>query len=273
MKQQKPRRTSRTLKAISRAVRAPVRLESLEERRLLTAISVTSANDSGDGTLRAAIEQANGDAGPDTIEFHIAGSGVKQIELMTALPEVTTSVTIDGTTQSGYTSAGGPLIWIDGSAAGNPDGLVISGGHSTVKGLALTALFNGVTLTSAGNDTIQACYIGIDPTDPTNPDPMHAGNSLYGIDVQSDGNLIEGNVIGNSGDVGVRVAGANVTVRGNYIGMAPSGLAPVGNGGDGVFVDGASGGGDTTITGNLLSGNSGNGVHVSGAAGASITAN
>src|SRR6187399_2127950 len=63
--------------------------------------TVTSTADSGAGTLRQAILDANANSGADTIEFNIAGSGVHTITPATALPVITSPVTIDGYTQAG----------------------------------------------------------------------------------------------------------------------------------------------------------------------------
>ena len=111
-------------------------LEALEDRMLLSTFFVTNVNDSGAGSLRQAILNANQHAGLDTIAFNIAGSGVHTIALKSAFPTITDSVVIDGSTQPGY--AGKPLIELDGAAAGTGvDGLHISAGYSTVRGLVI----------------------------------------------------------------------------------------------------------------------------------------
>src|SRR5437868_15378007 len=61
--------------------------------------TVTSTNDSGAGTLRQAITDANASPGSDTIVFNIAGSGIKSIFITSMLPTITDPVVIDGTTQ------------------------------------------------------------------------------------------------------------------------------------------------------------------------------
>ncbi len=50
-------------------------IEALEDRTLLTAFTVLNMDDSGEGSLRAAIEQANATAGADTISFDAALAG------------------------------------------------------------------------------------------------------------------------------------------------------------------------------------------------------
>src|SRR5436853_2502187 len=73
---------------------------------------VTNTNDSGPGSLRQAILDANNNPGLDTISFSI-GSGPKTIRPLEALPTLTDPVVIDGTTQPGF--SGTPIIEIDGS--------------------------------------------------------------------------------------------------------------------------------------------------------------
>ena len=78
-----------------------------------TIFTVTNTNDSGAGSLRRAINDANFNAGADAIYFSIPGAGVHTIHALSDLPTITDPVTIDGTTQSGY--AGIPLVEIHGT--------------------------------------------------------------------------------------------------------------------------------------------------------------
>src|SRR5262245_26474094 len=75
--------------------------------------TVINTNDSGVGSLRQAITDANNTAGADAIDFNISGAGVHTITPASQLPFITGQVTIDGTTQPGY--AGKPLIEISGA--------------------------------------------------------------------------------------------------------------------------------------------------------------
>jgi len=59
--------------------------ERLEERTLLTAYPVTTAADSGAGSLRDALTQAMASAG-NTVTFNISGAGVHTIHLTTVDP-------------------------------------------------------------------------------------------------------------------------------------------------------------------------------------------
>ena len=62
---------------------------------------VTNTNDSGTGSLRQAILNANANPGLDTITFDIPGTGVQTISPASALPTITDPVVIDGYTQPG----------------------------------------------------------------------------------------------------------------------------------------------------------------------------
>src|SRR5262245_36552765 len=63
--------------------------------------SVDTTNDSGAGSLRQAILDANANPGPDTIAFNIPGgtageTPVQTISLLSPLPTITSPVIIDG---------------------------------------------------------------------------------------------------------------------------------------------------------------------------------
>ena len=227
---------------------------------------VTTAADTGSGTLRAAITQANIGGVPATISFSIGG-GVQTITPVAQLPEILVPVTIDGTTQTGGTTPG---IVISGASAGaNANGLMLKGGHSTVRGLAIGGFAStgtagiGLVLETAGGNVVQGNYFGTD-----------AGgtalrvNASDGIVVRagSGGNLIGGttaaarNVIGGALLAGITVAidaAPGNVISGNYIGLNAAGTAALAQGGNGIFVDSA----DDTIGGtvagarNVISGN------------------
>ena len=57
---------------------------------------VNTTNDSGAGSLRAAIDSSNTVPGTDSIHFNIAGTSPHTIALLSALPTITDQVTIDG---------------------------------------------------------------------------------------------------------------------------------------------------------------------------------
>ncbi len=60
---------------------------------LANTYTVTSTADSGAGTLRQAILDANANPGADTIAFNIVGSGVQTIVVASALPAISEPTT------------------------------------------------------------------------------------------------------------------------------------------------------------------------------------
>src|SRR5438105_4239592 len=98
-------------------------VEVLEDRRVPSLYTVSNTSDSGAGSLRQAILDANSNPGADTIAFTI---GSATITPATALPAISGPVTIDATTQSGY--SGTPLVTLQGASSGQAsyDGLSIT---------------------------------------------------------------------------------------------------------------------------------------------------
>jgi ELWxxDGT repeat protein/parallel beta-helix repeat protein len=225
-------------------------------------ILVTTTADSGPGSLRQAILDANARPGPDAIQFS-AGAGLQTISLLSGLPDVTDAVVIDGTTQPGF--AGVPLIELNGLGAGPlADGLRLTGRGSTVRGLVLNR-FGGDGIEITGHDhVVTGNYIGTDPTG-----NLDRGNGQSGVRLAAgaSGNTVggatagAGNVIsGNQGaGIAIRDAGTSANlVASNRIGTNAAGTADVGNSGDGMLINaGASG---NTIGGNLISGNDVSGI-------------
>jgi parallel beta-helix repeat protein len=105
-------------------------------------------------------------------------------------------------------------------------------------------------------------------------------NHSHGIDVQADGNVIQGNVISDSGDTGLVISGTDTVVQGNRIGTDVTGTVALGNGFDpsaiflGQPINGTDGivvcaggntiGGPRAGQGNVVSANRGDGIFVGG---------
>jgi len=250
--------------------RSWLRLEVLEDRRLLSTFTVTTTLDSGPGSLRQAILDANANPGLDTIAFKLDNSSGLTIRPVSALPAITNPVIIDGTTEPGY--KGQPLIELDGSDAGtNTIGLRIQAGASTVRGLVINRFGNhGISLETHGGDVIQGDYIGTDAAG------MNALGNGLGVDVTTSANLIggtmpgQGNVISGNRVDGMRLE-SNATlncVLGNLIGTDAGGtlsLAPIGSN-NGVVITGAFNTIGATDPGarNIISGNRQQGIFVNG---------
>jgi hypothetical protein len=226
---------------------------------------VTNTNDSGAGSLRQAILNANANPGAETIRFSI-GSGFRSISPFSVLPTITDPVTIDGTTQPGF--GGAPIIELNGSFAGTGiDGIKITSGSSRVRGLVINRFGgSGISISTSGGNIIDGNYIG------TNAAGTGAlGNGQFGVAISSANsntiggtaiqarNLISGN--GVSGIfAGMRLNGNSsfTQVSGNFIGTDVTGNVDLGNTGNGVYIfDGSNNVIGTTVpgAGNLVSGN------------------
>jgi uncharacterized repeat protein (TIGR01451 family) len=247
--------------------------EHLESRQLLAVIQVTSVADAGPGTLRRAIQQANQDAAFDQIEFNLPGSGLQTIALgLTALPALTTPMSIDATTQPGYD--GLPLVAIDGfGTTGVADGLHLQPGSSgsTIRGLAIIRFDgSGIWLDGSNNNVIAANALGAARSVTTDGNGSSgilltdASRNLIGGTSIADRNLI----VANDGD-GVTIVGSSNrnVVSANHIGTGPYSLASLGNDGRGISISGGQGniiGGETADEGNVIVDSGQAGILISG---------
>jgi titin len=267
------------------------------------AIRVTSAADSGPGTLRQALLDVT--AG-ETISFSATafppGSPVT-IVVESPLPALDDNdVTIDAS------DAG---VVLDGSRApANTDGLSLHGDGCGVRGLTIQNFpRDGIVIESgaSGNGIGGDRSIGVGPNGQGN---LIVQNGSSGISVRGDRNVVRGNfvgvdssgrwalgntlngvalwdgasdnvvggpanedrnVIGGNGHNGVWISGSGTArndVLGNEIGTRADGLGPLPNGYSGVAIQNGAKenriGGTAGASGNLISGNGGSGVHISG---------
>jgi len=229
---------------------------------------VINANNTGAGSMRQAILDANENPAPDTITFQIPGTGVKTITVSSALPPILDPVAIDATTQTGY--AGTPLVELSGGGSVNAAGLRILAGHTTVRGLAIMRfLGQGIEIAGpGGTNQVAGNYLGLDADgDTARP------NDLQGIWVNnSTGNLIGGtdpadrNVISGNKDTGIYIIGGSSNlVQGNYIGTKANGSVALANGANGISISSSARnqiGGPVAEAGNLISGNGASGIYL-----------
>src|SRR5438552_7065498 len=87
-----PRRVPRTERRSFRPTR--LQLETLETRLAPATLTVLNTNDSGPGSLRQAILDANATGGDNTINFAAGVTGT--IDLQTALPDLTSNIDLEG---------------------------------------------------------------------------------------------------------------------------------------------------------------------------------
>ncbi|MGI9106685.1 MAG: FG-GAP-like repeat-containing protein, partial [Pyrinomonadaceae bacterium] len=242
------------------------------------ALTVTNTADSGAGSLRQAILDANSMPGTQTINFLIDGGGVQTITPASGLPVITDSVIIDGYTQPGAspnTLATGNnavlQVEITGTSPTSSQGLIVSGtGSSTIRGLVINRFSSNVAIRlESANNRVEGCFIGTTP----------AGNvsapNLVGIQIIGSNNLVGGttpaarNIISGNGEGVITEVGTNIQVQGNYIGTDLSGTSALPNSNSGVVVRiGAVSnliGGTLAEARNVISGNGAVGVLIGGA--------
>lgn len=217
---------------------------------------VTSFADSGAGTLRQAIIDANNSAGADTITFSNPGT----ITLSTPLPALTGgNITIDGTVPAGGTT---PRIEVRGNGNTAGPGILIKSSGNTIRGLIING-FNfaptqlkgaGIVITSydvsgANNNTIEHSYIG---TNSAGSDfgfdslPFNNFNGGVLLLEGASSNIVQNNVIsGNYGPgvfigqdgitLGSKIQSGNI-IRNNIIGLNATGNAEIRNDSAGVSI-------------------------------------
>ena len=239
----RPRRLFR-----DRERRVELTAELLESRRLLATWTVTNINDAGAGSLRDAITSADADATtPRLIDFNIASAGVQTITLDSELPQITATMTIDGTTQSGY--AGSPLIEIVGTLISSGTGLDLQSDANTVRGLVLSGFEIEISIEGSSN-TVAANYIGTSAAGgaPSVLNPVSNEAAVYIIG-GSIGNTIggpsaaDGNLIAANGNYGVFLnsAGAGNVIQNNTIGTDAAGTSYLPNFASGIEIANTTG--------------------------------
>jgi hypothetical protein len=237
--------------------------------------TVTTTSDSGGGSLRAAISNANHNAGSHLINFAIPGAGVHTITPLTSLDGLIRPTTIDGYSQAGSSVnslADGDnavlLIELDGTIAGG-DGIFVET-NCVVRGLVVNRfVVNGISVNNLGANTlIEGNFIGTDPTG-TIKRPNGQGLLIGGTGTTVGGttpaarNLISGNTGHGLATAGLGVI--NIGIEGNFIGTDVHGTTALGNGMIGVRLITATKttvGGTVVGAGNVISGNGLSGVAV-----------
>jgi hypothetical protein len=136
--------------------RRACKVECLEERTLLSTWHVTSLADSGDGTLRWAITQANSQAGDDLIDFGVTGT----ITLASASPDFNDTsgkTDVEGPGASSLTVARSSdmetpafrIFTVNAGATVSLSGMTITGGQAD----------QGGAIRNQGDLTISGCTI------------------------------------------------------------------------------------------------------------------
>jgi hypothetical protein len=243
-----------------------------------TTFTVINTNDTGAGSLRAAISNVNFNVGTHLINFAISplDGTVKTITPLTTLPVINRPVTIDGYTQDPAHSHPNTqvtsddavlLIELTGTFAGG-DGLGLAASNCVVRGLVVNGwVVNGISISfvSGGGATnrnclVEGCFVGTDPTG-----MIKHGNG-QGI-LAAEPNLLVGgstlaarNLVSGNNGIGINTGGGSVTnvlIENNFVGIDRTGTNGLGNGGAGVTITTAT---KNSVIGNVIGGNAGAGV-------------
>ena len=248
---------------------------------------VTNTQDSGHGSLRAAIYYGFDHPGT-TITFNIPASdtgfsnNVFNILPTDALPGLWNATIIDGSSQATNSNPNGPEILLNGALARTPSvfahGLRFRGTNCAAHSLIINS-FGGYGIlidgTNATGNIVSGCYLGTDAagvfavTNGLNPVAMAdgaSGNRIGGTNANAR-NIISGSAFQG---IIIRDAGTkNNFVQGNYIGLNAAGNAPLPNAWAGLAIFGGAQsnviGGTVAGARNVISGNANQGVSVADA--------
>ncbi|HEV7573468.1 MAG TPA: Calx-beta domain-containing protein [Thermoanaerobaculia bacterium] len=230
--------------------------------------TVINTLDSGAGSLRQAIIDANTAAGVDTISFAIPGSGLHTISPATNLPNITGGVIIDGYSQSGSSvntlSLGDNAVLqieLNGASVSGGTGLNFTAAVNAgeVKGLLITKWNNAILFNGATNITVDGNFFGTNAAGSATSFATANGSAFFILNTAT-GNTVGGaaaaarNLISGGTTAGITLGNsgtANNIIQNNYIGTNAAGTAALPNF-VGISFNGA---GANTIRGNVISGN------------------
>ncbi|MDH3243405.1 MAG: right-handed parallel beta-helix repeat-containing protein [Saprospiraceae bacterium] len=200
---------------------------------------VTHSFDSGDGSLRAAIDSANSWPGPDTIRFQIPRTdpgfdslaGIWVIKPDTPYSFLSDEgLVIDGPSQALFdgTDANplGPEIVINGEDEGSFGScfVIATAGIQILDLVVQNFNGNGIDILSAGSAIISGCYIGTDHTGMEaagNNDGVVIGFRAHDNVIGPSEHLPMGNIISGNNRIGVFIvdSATNNFIIGNRIGV------------------------------------------------------
>jgi hypothetical protein len=231
-------------------------------------LTVINTLDSGAGSLRQAITDANGMAGVDTIVFAIPGSGLHTIAPASNLPTITEGVIIDGYSQGGSSANNLALgdnavlqIEVTGTAISSGIGFNLSATVTTgeIRGLLITKWNNAIQMSGTTNFVIDGNFFGTNATG-TATSSATANGSAFFILNSSANNTVGGatnatrNIISGGTTAGITMGNSGTTgnvIQNNYIGTNAAGTGALPNI-QGISLNGADA---NTIRGNVISGN------------------
>ncbi len=171
--------------------------------------TVTTMADSGAGSLRQAILDANANPGADTIAFAIPGSGVHTIVLTTWLPNATDPVTVDGYTQPGSSPNTLPLsqgtnavlnVEINGAAVTLAPCWSYQANGGLIRGVVINRCPDGAIYVTGSLD-VTGSFLGMSPAGM----PINGSTQQFGVFALG--------TLGNEAPITVNVGGADPADR------------------------------------------------------------
>lgn len=247
----------------------------------------TCATAGGGCTLRAAIQEANARSGADAIRFALPGTGVRTIQLASALPVMNDrsgGTTIDGTTQPGWAAntSGTTItttltVQIRGTGSTGIDGIIAWSPGNVIRGVSMYNLRRAITFQgdAADGNKVVGSFIGTDAAASFAHTAHQQAASGVTISGGADANVVGGtaladrNVLSGSAQAGVLVLDVGSddnVIEGNLIGLSPGGGRKVPNTfGVDINRGGARNrvGGTSAASRNVISGNRGGAVELS----------
>jgi VCBS repeat-containing protein len=249
-----------------------LQLETLEARRVMAQVTVTTADDTNDAgiqagslytidwllknpgldtriSLREAIIAANNTAGADTIAFNIGSSGS-----IGTMPVIGVGGTMLGTT-------GGTML----GTTGGTTILVGSTGLGALPAITGPLTIDGYTQPGASRNTLASGSNAAIVVEISGARLMVAGGNGLSLQGNSAGSVIRGLAVTGFAGAGIVLNGSKSTVAGNFIGLVASGQATSANG-VGVLVtsQGNTIGGINPQDRNQIGGNTITGVQIVG---------
>ena len=246
-----------------------------------TDLTVTHTGDSGPGSFRQALLDANDHAGPDTIRFAIpetdpgfSTGGVWSIRPLWELPRITDgNLVINGFSQARFVgrdaNPAGPEIEIDGSLTTGLGGLWAEAPNTELFGLVVNRFgLSGITIADGDGGRISGCYIGTDATGEESAGNGDGGIYFYGntrnFRIIPYEDKVPGNVISGNTTSGIFLSQtcSHVFIAGNAIGLNRERDRALGNSLQGINI--FSGCDSNEVSGNWIGGNGTEGIYFEG---------
>ncbi|WP_028978614.1 T9SS type A sorting domain-containing protein [Sporocytophaga myxococcoides] len=243
---------------------------------------VDNVNDSGPGSFRQAILEANSFPDQDFILFTVPSVSNIRISLMTQLPDIIGPVYINGMEQGGIGYSGPPPVEIDGNGLTlNEAGIRILASQCTVTGLSIGGFDTGIHI-QGDNNYIFGNYIGLFRDGSVNPNTIGinlnaANNNIIGSDLNGKGDSREMNIIsGNATGIRLNQSTLN-SINSNLIGTDITGTLAIPNTENGIELISNSNtnsiGRNSPFARNVISGNGSNGISINASNGNSVIGN